>query len=204
MNRKSVVAVTSGLLVATTLTVAAPTVGAVEDRVSRVVLRDGPGDVWESMPSTEPPLPADRPAADVTRAVVKHGAGFVRVRMRFSDLRRVGWQSYSVVLATPDVFEEYYLRVVARHGSRRGHHRLVDADNARVRCPGLEHVLDYAGDVVRIAIPRRCLGHPRWVRGGLQNWLSFVETDRSFTDNPHNREAWSSEWTRRLYRYEHE
>jgi len=93
MFEKLPAAVASGVMAAAALTGAAPAAHS-DEVASGVVLRDGSGDVWTGLSHDQEPTPADFPAADVTRAFVRHAPFAVRIRMRFVDLRRVGTQRY--------------------------------------------------------------------------------------------------------------
>src|SRR5680860_781502 len=82
---------------------ATPVAVAGEDKPSRVVLRDGTGDVWKvNMRTSYWTLVGDLPAADVRRAVVEHRARAVVIRTRFENLRRIGVQTYAVGIMTRD------------------------------------------------------------------------------------------------------
>jgi hypothetical protein len=174
------------------LTGVAPAEGV--ERPSRVVLNDGAGDVWAGDFSEEEPTRADFPAADVTRAVVKHGTFAVRIRMRIDDLRKIGTQFYQAEIRTPR--SEYFAAVVSQAGARRGQEEF---DGAR-RCRAMTHKIDYANDVLRMRIPRSCLGRPRWVRVTLLNAVVNETEETFYVDNPHNHQAFPENPTRRLYR----
>jgi hypothetical protein len=190
-------AATSGIVAAAMLVAVAPAAHA-DEVASRVVLRDGAGDVWIANSDQEKPTRAVFPAADVTRALVRHAPFAVRIRMRFVDLRRIGTQHYVVQIGTPR--SVYFAQVVSSPGARRGTQRFDG--NRPSGCRGMTHSIRYGGNVVSMRIPRRCLDQPRWVRVGLENTLTLNRGKRAITyrDNPHNHGAFSDEVTRRLYR----
>jgi len=179
---KLAAAVTCGLLAAAMLTGTASGAVAGDERPSRVVLRDGTGDVWAwDLYLAEPPYLSPYRGADVTRAVARHRAGAVVIRMSFADLKRVRDQTFGATLRTSRDWFEVILK--STHKNRRGHLRLVGG----VRCPGLSHRIDYAADAVTMRVPRRCLGRPDWVRISMFNDIQVA--DHYFVDNPHNRRA---------------
>jgi hypothetical protein len=201
MFRKSTIAVCAGLA-ASALLLGAPQVAAARaDDPSRVVLRDGTGDVWRVNVRTSAwTHVGDLPPADVRRAVVTHRSGAVVVRSKFENLRRIGRQSYWTGLATPD--SSFFAEVVSRPGARAGRHELVDGSTyAEVACAGLSHRIDYATETVTLRVPRTCLGSPRWVSANLGNILVVGERPhrRHYADNPHNRQPYSNTGTRRIY-----
>ena len=205
MSRTVFAALCFSLAASTALAVTVEDAVAVEGPVSRVVLRDGTGDVWTYAPGgSAAPAPSmtSYPPADVTRAVVTHGHYALRIRLRFADLQRVGHQAYRMDLETPrSVDESFFAAVVSGPDSRKGRHFLERGSS--VRCPGFEHRIDYATNVVTMQIPRRCLGRPRWVKVHLDNALWTGDghiPDAGYEDNPHDDAPYTPMFTRRLYR----
>jgi hypothetical protein len=180
---------------------ALPDAVAREEGPSRAVLKDRAGDVWRVNVRTSEWTKVGRlPAADVRRAVVSHRSHVVLGRMRFVNLRRVGWQSYDVGLTTPRAI--FFATVTSTPRARAGRHALSDGPSGTpVTCSGLSHRIDYAADLMTVRVPRSCLAHPRWVRANLGNRLVLGERPhrRHYADNPHNRFPYSNFGTRRLY-----
>lgn len=162
-------------------------------RPSRVVLRDGPGDVWRLLP--RPATREDAPI-DVRRAVVAHGPDDVRVRLELVDLRATGRQLYDVGLTTAR--GRGYVVLTSEPGDRRGRLLgLVDAKGAKVTCAGLAYDLDYAADTVALQVPRSCLGDPEWV--SVRVLVSLRLGGRAYAENPHNQREFSEFSTERLF-----
>jgi hypothetical protein len=152
---------------------------------------DGENDQWASA--------GDLPAADVLRAVVRHGPRFVAVKMTFTNLRRVEPQFHFSTVVSRRQYDAVFVSAGPRRW--RGRHQLVDGNFANVRCPGLSHTLGYDTEQITILIPRVCIGRPRWVKVGMTNAM-FRETEQNFqeiTDNPHSARA-DGPLTRRLPR----
>jgi hypothetical protein len=187
-------AMTSAVVAVAMLTAVAPAAEGAERR-SRVVLHDGTGDVWTGDFSEEnDPTRADFPAADVTRAVVRHGTYALRIRMRIADLRKVGTQFYQASIQTPR--NEYLADLTSERRARMGR----EAFFGETRCRAMTHRIDYVNDVLRMRIPRRCLGRPRWVKVTLTNAVVNQRAETFYVDNPHNHQAFPLRSTRRLYR----
>jgi hypothetical protein len=209
MYRKSLIAACGGLAASTlmlmspvTASSTATTTATGEEQPTRVVLRDGTGDVWKvNMRTSHWTFVGDLPPADVTRAVVSHRTHAVVVRARYDDLRRIGVQKYWTGIATRR--GDYFVEVVSRPGSRAGRHTLYDGPaGSKLACGRLSHDIDYAEDVVRVRVPRSCLDRPRWVRVNIGNLLvTGQKPNRKFyADNPHNHDPYSNFATRRLFR----
>ena len=100
---------------------------------------------------------------DITSAVVRHRAAAVTVSVRLAKLRRPG----------PLLFTVASLRTARTRGTRRSTPTRSDGtpevffDNNRggeVSCPRARARIDYAADVIRVRVPRRCMDYPAWVR----------------------------------------
>jgi hypothetical protein len=182
--------------------VTAPASAADEEPPTRVVLRDGTGDVWMvNMRTSHWTFVGDLPAADVKRAVVSHRPHAVVVRARYDNLRRIGTQRYWTGIATRR--GDFFIEVASRPGSRAGRHTLYDGvAGSKLSCGRLSHDIDYAADVVRVRVPRSCLDRPRWVRVNIGNLLVTGQkpSRKFYADNPHNAKPYSNFATRRLFR----
>lgn len=203
-RRKVRAALTTGLIATTILTAAVP--GAVATELpTGVVLHDGTGDVWKVVGEQPPATKVSYPPADVKRAVVRHAHWALRIRMRFADLRRVGTQYFTAEILTPG--DRTFLAIVhSTPQARRGNHFFGAAySDTTATCPGMTQRINYAKDLVKIRIPRRCLGHPRWMKVGLNNGIVLDPTDEgtpAWDDNPHTHGvvAGPHGYTRRLFR----
>lgn len=201
-----VVVVCCGVAVTALSGTAAPVAVVVQDtgkdKPSRIVLRDGTGDVWKVNMRTSHWTPVgDRPAADVLRAVVQHRTRSVVVRARYENLRRIGVQNYWVGIKTPE--DDFFTEVKARPGNRAGRHALYDGvAGERLDCAGFTHRIDYATDTVTVRVPRSCLDGPRWVRADIGNLLVVGDRPhrRGYADNPHDDGPYSNVGTKRIYR----
>lgn len=199
----AVAALTVPALAATAVVgAAAPLPDADVDTPSRVVLRDGAGDVWKvNIRTSHWTLVGEKPAADVRRAVVTHRDRAVVVRVRFVDLRRVGVHTQSVGIRTPE--GNVFAQLTVRAGRWAGRHALYDEPEGEpIGCSSLSHRIDYASDMVVIRVPRSCLDGPRWVRANLGSRLVVGDRPhrRHFADNPHDDGPYSNGGTTRLYR----
>lgn len=204
VRRALCAATTIGILVAGLLGATLSTADAQGDdeagqreRTTRVVLRDGPGDVERMVPPDTSSHPfGSFPAADVTRAVVTHRPAAVVILMRFVDLRRDGEQLYWVDFSTPGL--QYRARLQSKPGARQGR-KTFEEQGVVTRCSGFTRRIDYGRDVVRMRVPRACLGNPDWVRVELLNTLEVRDKGPLYIDNPHSHVAMGGP-TRRIYR----
>jgi hypothetical protein len=122
------------------------------------VQRDRRGDLsrilWDS--DVAVPVPARR-YADVVRTSYAHRRTQVVVRARFVDLAPAGTLFAGVETRTP--LGRRVFTVIATRGSRDGLLFQAKKQDCEV---GIR--IDYAGDRLRVAVPRSCLGDPAWVR----------------------------------------
>lgn len=198
----TLIAITSALVVSNYAS--ATTVLA--DEPHRALLRDPVGDVRYVAPDADYDWGqvVDRPAADVVAARVRYGPSALFVRMRFVNLRRIGSQTYQVMVKTPATRDQnYYFHVDVNSKKWSGTHRAYHFNDGPFHCAGMRHALHFYKNVVRVAIPDSCLAEPQWVRVELNNSLSTkasVENWLEWRDNPFNRLPWADTTTGRLYR----
>lgn len=102
--------------------------------------------------------------ADVTRFALRHLPRKVVLTVGVRDLRKDGATSATVRLATPS---GPYLAAVTRGPGIYMFMLLSMRDKDQVTCTGNASSFDTESDLVRIEIPRTCLGAPAWVRAGV-------------------------------------
>ena len=203
MFRRWLLASAGVVAVAAAVAGVAPTAAASEARPSRMVLRDGTGDVWafRTDGASSDWTREARPSADVVRAVVRHGPHAVRVRVRFLDLRRVGlFQSVRVSISADDgETGEFSAWVLAQPHARGGEALWEESGSGRdpVTCEGLRHRINYASNVVRVRVPRACMRFPESVQVAVSNELETSST--VYVDNPHNDQPYPGVWPSPLY-----
>jgi hypothetical protein len=162
---------------------AAAEVAAIEPRPAKpsVVLSDSADDVWTYSDTTVGYTPDDQPEADVLQARVVHKPNTVRVRLVFDDIRRVSTQWYWCLVRIPDGRTMWFV-LEAAEGHWRGK-AYQEIEGEWVKVPGLSHHIDYASDVVTLALARSLLDQPAWVRVKLWNELGLGD-GTFYTDNP--------------------
>jgi hypothetical protein len=184
------------------LTVSQPSASATEFTTG-VVLTEGVGDVWVDRGGfgDAGTTRTSFAPADVKRAVIRHGTYAVRIRMRYVDLRRIGTQALEARIRTPQ--REAIASMGSEPGRRSGSHDFFSDDFPPTTCPGMTHRINYATNMVRMRIPRSCLGRPRWVKVELASLVTRPivpnSTDTFYFDNPHNLQEFGH-FSRRLYR----
>lgn len=147
------------------------------------------------------PTYVDTPSAegDIQRLSVGHRAERVLVRMRVAGLTELWRTSADIDIVTPD--RGYAISLYGRKGRTHSFFGYQpdwswvpddDADDggcgqgylsgsAGRDCRGLTVRIDVVAGTVRVAIPRSCIGSPRWVRVGGSVGIQ------------HTRSTWSSD-----------
>jgi hypothetical protein len=195
----------AALAPATTFSAVAPAAtmpAMVDASPSRVVLTDATRDVrrfW--YPFYAGDFVGPRPAADITRAGIRHGAKTVDIRLHFVNLRPTARaQSVWVMINTPRDKTDFIDRLFFGPGNRAG--------TWQDGCRGIQHTVRYARDVIELQVPRACLGQPAWVQVKIteQMWRPSAHgaNPPGVTDNPHDTECAFPElaigpFTQRLY-----
>jgi hypothetical protein len=188
------------------LSLAATTAGAAPASAGRsaTVGYDESGDVWV-VPATRSPggatLVGSPPNADVRGVGVFHGRTAVQARVDYNELDKdAGVFRLRMWLRDQDG------RVsVVRLRVDPGKSRLARLHTAgrRVTCARLASSVDYRSDILRLEIPRRCLGNPAVVQfkavagavaGNGRSRLVLADDTRSVKSSPR---AWSRPLPRR-------
>jgi hypothetical protein len=136
------------------------------------VIRDARGDVvaYDSVTGREWVAPSSA-NGDILRTRIVHNQHAVLVRVNFRALNRRGdFRSDQLRILTNDSLRRE-VHLVAGPGFWRGTAWMARPNGREVRCD-ITHSIDYANNVVRIRIPRSCLGNPRWVRVGVGSFWS--------------------------------
>lgn len=167
-----------------------------------VTVHDATDDVWFGTTEADVvPTHDTRANADILRTRVKHGKRFVRAAVTEVDLvRSASVRQVQIALRVPggQVFSASW---GADEDDPVGGHWLYRDRGPRVRCPGMAHSVDYAADVVRLAVPRRCLGRPHWVRfQAVTASFEDLVQEIAYLDDGRSREGWPQGWSRRLWR----
>jgi len=161
-----------------------------------VLLRDPAGDMWrQDLQGTISEAPTSH-VGDVRQAMFRHGQKNILIRQRFVDLSRAGDYAQYVVRieSAAGIYRE--LRVEASPGSWAGKSRVFNRRGELVEC-ATTHRIDYATNVVVMALPRTCIGTPRMIRATASNYRT--DLDHNFLmDNPHNTDSSAQVWTRWL------
>jgi hypothetical protein len=109
------------------------------------------------------PVRKPGPVSDIIWVRTAHRHKAVSVTIRARDIAP-GVNSASVLIAAPK-HKRYTLTGLAGFGSKQV--TLTRGLNGRdIKCHGLKMQVDAKADVVRLTVPRTCIGSPRWVRTG--------------------------------------
>jgi len=161
-------------------------------------IRDAQHDMWAGAASDQPSAfraAPHRTTGDVVSVRLRHGTRNVVITEKFARLDRSGLGDlYGFELRTDErVWRDVQVEAY-RHSGWNPTLSMVRRNGRSVTCNGLTARIDYATDLVRLQVPRRCLGQPRWVQ------LSAVDAHITFNDtwvvdNPHNAEASFNGWS---------
>ncbi|GAA3537837.1 hypothetical protein [Nocardioides daeguensis] len=163
MTRAVPAVLLSVLLSGSTLALAAPA------HADRWTYDDAAGDVTRTVETDTSisleTLP-EQANGDITQVVVEHRRTKVVLELR-TRARVTGFFGVSAVLRTPG----HPFMMMSMRAPGLGGTDLMDfsphSKDGTVRCPGLKRKLLAGHTTIRFAIPRSCLGHPRWVRVGV-------------------------------------
>lgn len=140
---------------------------------------------------------------DITRLDVRHTRRAVVVTTRFRDIKSAREQNLSINLrASTGGYELYLYREAPSSRPWQVYSDLwtepdyPDPDDVPechgfglvvdgVRCR-IEHEIDFADELIRLSLPRTCIGNPRWVRVAAQT-SRFVDHGSTF-------DFYSDEW----------
>lgn len=144
---------------------------------------DKHGDVLAFDNATNEPIgPADAPTADVWRMTVRHTQTRIIARIRFADLRRVGFHGTLVRVVTNEGLKRD-VTVFAGQNMWRGLTSMTRPNGTDVKCD-IAHKIDYTANTVTVNFPRSCVSDPRWVQvavGGV--WGRSMDAKEFYADD---------------------
>jgi hypothetical protein len=157
---------------------AAPTAVTVSDPADDLVSASEDADWFED--ATPAPQQA---GGDIIGIGLRHTATEILVRVRFADLRpRAPGNPYPIsrvgTTITTDTGIDRNVELWIRDQGPTIPAITMSSNGEPVSCP-LKHTIDVDRGIATEQIPRDCLGHPQWVRIGL-NCLSF-QADNTMT-----------------------
>jgi hypothetical protein len=116
---------------------------------------------------------------DITRVVVRHRPRRVTLDIGVRDLGANGSTSVLGRLVTPS---GSWLLMAARSPGAFTQMLMPTRGRVESTCSAMTSEFDSGPDVVRIEIPRACLGAPAWIRAGL-----LLSDDSDFALTPHRK-----------------
>jgi hypothetical protein len=157
---------------------AACTMATTTAQAQQLERTDGTGDVVLRDPdSNQVTVEPDWANGDIVGLRVNHGPHRVKARLTFDELtRNVGAIFHDFEIRTPR--RHFSAQVLTNEDAWKGDSELWLPGRPK-DCDGLKHKVDYAQDVVRVWVPRKCLGSPRWVRvgAGTSTWREDDESE---------------------------
>ena len=158
-----------------------------DDAVGDVVSE--PSDISVSAEATTDPPPEvvdpfvpdpDNATTDITRTVVDHRAGLLKVTASFRDLQHTFNDPLVMLIRTPQRTWTVYVE-------RRGKQTLTTISGRRsdLTCRRLRTTADLSSDQIEVKVPTSCLGDPRWVQVALVVFAIGVTHDPEVGDVLH-------------------
>jgi hypothetical protein len=174
--------------------------GAAPVTAAELTLQDARHDMWViEEGSTQPdPAPAAR-IGDVLRTTFRHEDHFVVITSSFLELRRTGQRFTVWVNMRDQKGTETTAGIRTSPHNRYGRALLFTSRGEDIPC-NVRHRVNYKRDLVRIAIPRRCLDTPRWLK--FQELIEYSGRTLRFArvDDPSTAGPPSVDWTSRVPR----
>ena len=165
-----------------------------------VTVRDARGDMIRVEEGGGDPQPAPgATAGDVVRTTFRHTDRHVVVRTKLTALERTGRRFTVWVDVGNGARRTWFVGVEATRRDRSGHTIFMTGRGGDVRC-AVQHRVNYAADVVRVSVPRRCLDRPRVVRFRLLTEHVRRSWDYAWLDNGLAVAMGDRHWTRWLGR----
>jgi hypothetical protein len=129
-----------------------------------LTVRDARGDMVKLEEGSEDPTPAPRVRiGDVVHTTFRHTGRHVVVWTKLAALDRSGRRFRVWVDIQSGARSTWLLGVETTPRDRNGHTLFMNGRGRDIPC-AIQHRVDYARDVVRVSVPRRCLDTPRSVR----------------------------------------
>lgn len=163
----------------------------------RVTVADRRGDVLKVEEGATSGEPAPGSTFDVWRSTFAHTRDRVVARVRFDDLRRTGKRLQVWVNLQDGRGREHYVGVEGVPGNRSGTAWLM-GERGQDRPCRIRHRIDYGRDLVRVSLPRTCLGSPRVLRFGVLSEHVRRTWRYAWLDDGLSPDVGAVNWTRRL------
>jgi hypothetical protein len=166
------------LAVAAGLTVAAAGPAAAQSHTHV----DQRGDVHSISMEPEEQTPAPNVKnGDIVRTAIHHRQHRIAIRVKFADLRRVGFRSDGIRIVTNEGVRREVM-TMAGPGMWRGEAEMYRPNGRPVECD-IKLGMDYDKNVVTVSFPRTCVSDPRWVRVGVASFWAQKDSEKAFVDD---------------------
>ncbi|HSJ19223.1 MAG TPA: hypothetical protein VK964_01495 [Nocardioidaceae bacterium] len=143
---------------------------------------DARGDVTAYSMQTEEEAPAPNVKnGDIVRTALHHRQHRIAVRIKFVDLRRVGFRGDGIRVVTNEGVRRE-VTTFASPGMWRGEAEMMRPNGNPVDCD-IKLGMDYDKNVVTVSFPRKCVSDPRWVRIGVGSFWAQMEAEKAFMDD---------------------
>lgn len=150
----------------------------------RYTYADPAGDVVSIAGESETQTPEPtRENGDVISSAVIHKGRKVVMQLRYRDLSpSTETHAHGFLVRTPSMRRDIIL--VATDSMWGGRVVMTKPNGKKVRCQ-VRKKLDYAANTATVAVPRSCLGNPRWVQVGMAAvmFTGFDASDLQYVDD---------------------
>lgn len=151
---------------------------------NRYTHEDGTGDVFSAPYNSTAFTPApDRAVGDVVSSSIQHKRRVVVMQLRYLDLEPSSeFNGHVFVIRTPTM--RRIVALVATSAFPNGRAQMTKPNRKKVTCH-IPHRIDYSLNTATVAVPRSCLGNPRWVRVGMAgtSFTGFTGADTMWFDD---------------------
>jgi hypothetical protein len=140
---------------------------------------------------------------DLTASRVRHAPRRVVTTAWFTDLARTTDKTVTVFFLRTSAGRTFRVQLATGPNIRAGQVVFLEYVDGRIvdrTCPGLRREVSYADDLMRVSLPRPCLGRPAWVRyHGSANALTEGPGE-SYTDAMMSSDPVNDLYSRRIPR----
>ena len=135
--------------------------------------------------------------ADITSVFVRHRSAAVNVTIRLAKLRRPGPLLFAVA-SLRTASETWNTTLYAYRSDGTPEVFFDNNQGGPESCPRARARIDYAADVVRVRVPRRCMENPAWVRPSVATIIApspdtgSLLVDIAPGNKPHERQQFAA------------
>lgn len=104
--------------------------------------------------------------ADITKSWVNHTDGRVNIKVKLRDLTSIGSGEFRQLYADIKTNKNHQAAITYKFGGEKTGFALVRGKK-EIRCRGVRNTISPSLNIIKISVPRSCLGKPTWVKVGM-------------------------------------